>query len=225
MSLSTDKYLFVDVETTGTSPERHGLTQLSGCVQVGDDVKEYFDYFIRPFREDVIEEEALKVTGFDRRQFLPENDPNCLKVDGQVFADPFETFASFKELLARYVDPYNKSDKLQFVGYNSHSFDMPFLRRFWEKNNDRFFGSWFWYPGLDVMLIWAQLLKDERGQLPNFKLATVAKHCGIEVEEDRLHDSRYDIDLTRELWLLACDRMRGARPATEPAVQGSLFDF
>ena len=225
MSLSTDKYLFVDVETTGTSPERHGLTQLSGCVQVGDDVKEYFDYFIRPFREDVIEEEALKVTGFDRRQFLPENDPNCLKVDGQVFADPFETFASFKELLARYVDPYNKSDKLQFVGYNSHSFDMPFLRRFWEKNNDRFFGSWFWYPGLDVMLIWAQLLKDERGQLPNFKLATVAKHCGIEVEEDRLHDSRYDIDLTRELWLLACDRMRGAKPSAEPAVQGSLFDF
>ena len=225
MSLSTDKYLFVDVETTGTSPERHGLTQLSGCVQVGDDVKEYFDYFIRPFREDVIEEEALKVTGFDRRQFLPENDPNCLKVEGQVFADPFETFASFKELLARYVDPYNKSDKMQFVGYNSHSFDMPFLRRFWEKNNDRFFGSWFWYPGLDVMLIWAQLLKDERGQLPNFKLATVAKHCGIEVEEDRLHDSRYDIDLTRELWLLACDRMRGAKPSAEPAVQGSLFDF
>lgn len=225
MTVQTDKLLFVDVETTGTSPERHGLIQLSGCVQVGDEVKEYFDYFIRPFREDLIEEEALKVTGFDRRQFLPESDPSCLKVDSQVFADPFETFATFKELLARYVDPYNKSDKLQFVGYNSHSFDMPFLRRFWEKNNDRFFGSWFWYPGLDVMLIWAQLLKDERGQLSNFKLATVARHCGIEVEEERLHDSRYDIDLTRELWLLACDRMRGAKPAAEPAVQGSLFDF
>lgn len=226
MTVQADKMIFIDVETTGTIPERHGVTQISGCVQIGPEVKQYFDYYVRPFSGDLIEDAALKVTGIDRRQFLPPTDPAFLKVDGQEFADPFEVFAAFKQMLAGYVDQYDKSDKLQFVGYNAHSFDMPFMRRFWEKNNDRFFGSWFWYPCLDVMLVWAQILQPERGLLSNFKLATVARHCGIEVDDSRLHDSKYDIDLTRRLWLAAreiIDRGRPPKPQTE--VQGALFDF
>ena len=225
MPTDTDKLIFIDVETTGTNPERNGVTQISGCVQVAGEVRQYFDYFVRPFPSDVIEDAALKVTGIDRRQFLQPADPNFLQVDGQSFADPFDVFAALKQLLAGYADPYDKNDKLQFVGYNSHSFDMPFMRRFWEKNNDRFFGSWFWYPCLDVMLVWAQILQPERDRLPNFKLATVARYCGIDVDDSRLHDSRYDIDLTRQLWLLASEVIeRGRRPEVQE-VQGSLFDF
>lgn len=225
MTASVNKVIFIDVETTGTNPERHGVTQLSGCVQIDDEVRQYFDYYVRPFPTDVIDDIALKVTGIDRRQFLPPGDPNFLQVEGQVFAEPFDVFADFKQMLAQYVDPYDKNDKLQFVGYNAHSFDMPFMRRFWEKNNDRFFGSWFWYPCLDVMLVWAQILQPERGRLPNFKLATVARHCGIEVDDVRLHDSQYDIDLTRHLWLLAREIIDRGRLPQQQNVQGSLFDF
>ena len=115
------------------------------------------------------------------------------------------------------------TDKFQFVGYNAHSFDMPFMRRFWEKNGNRFFGSWFWYPCLDVMLIWAQILQPVRAELSNFKLATVAKHCGIKVDATRLHDSQYDIELTRELWLSAC-KVIGRSNDEKPAwSQGELF--
>lgn len=220
-----EKLIFIDVETTGTLAERHGLIQLSGCIQVSGEVMDYFDYFLCPFPSDVIEDEALKVTGIDRRQLLPAADPACLKIPGQDFVEPFDVFVAFKQLLARYIDPYDRADKFQFVGYNAHSFDMPFVRRFWEKNNDRFFGSWFWYPCLDVMLVWGQILHQERADLSNFRLATVARHCGLEVDEARLHDARYDIDLTRQLWLAAEAIIERGRPQPPPAEQGSLFDF
>jgi DNA polymerase-3 subunit epsilon len=223
MYKSSDKFIFIDVETTGTNPERNGLTQISGCVQIGDDVKESFDYFVRPYPQDEIEAAALEVTGFDRRQFLPPDHPNHLAVPGQNFEDPREVFKSLAAMLGKYVSQFDKTDKFQFVGYNAHSFDMPFMRRFWEKNNDRYFGSWFWYPCLDVMLIWAQILQSVRAELSNFKLATVASHCGIKVDNTRLHDSQYDIELTRELWLSARKFVRQNKNEKPPWVQGELF--
>lgn len=220
------KLVFMDLETTGVSFEQNGITQISGCVQIGEEVKDEFDYFVRPFPTDVVEEEALKVTGIDRRQLLPPDHPEFIAIPGKEFLPPQTIYLRLKELLGRYVSPYEKGDKYQFVGYNAHSFDMPFLRRFWEKNGDRFFGSWFWFPCLDVMLIWAQILQPVRHQLSNFKLATVARHCGIEVDDSRLHDSMYDIELTRLLWLAARDLLgRGQQPPppAQPGEQGELF--
>jgi DNA polymerase III subunit epsilon len=207
------KLLFIDVETTGLSPGRNGIIQISGCIQLGDILKESFNYYLRPFPGDEIDAAALLVTGIDRRQLLAPEHPDHLAVPGQEFIDPGTAFAALKELLSRHVDPYDKRDKFQFVGYNAHNFDMPFLRRFWEKNNDRYFGSWFWFPCLDVMLVWAQILLPVRSQLPDFKLATVARHCGLTVDEKRLHDSLYDIELTRMLWLAARDLIDRGRTA------------
>ena len=221
--MSEQKLLFIDVETTGVNPECNGLTQISGCVQIGDEVKESFDYFVRPYPKDVIEIAALEVTGMDRRQFLEPDHPDHLSVPGQHFEAPKDIYVRLTSMFAKYVSQYDKADKFQFVGYNAHSFDMPFVRRFWEKNGDRFFGSWFWYPCLDVMLVWAQILQDKRAELSNFKLATVAKHCGIDVDASRLHDSQYDIELTRDLWLAArkiVDRGNKEHPTWK---QGELF--
>ncbi len=219
------KLVFIDVETTGVNSERCGITQISGCIQIGDTVVECFDYYLRPYPTDLVEEAALQVTGIDRRQFLPENDPNCLKIPGQLFEDPQVIYKRLVELLGKHVNKFDKADKLQFVGYNAHSFDMPFMRKFWEKNNDRYFGSWFWYPCLDVMLLWAQILQPVREQLTNFKLMTIAAYAGLEVDESRLHDSEYDIELTRSLWLSAKQIIeRGGTPLLK-GEQGKLFDF
>ena len=223
MQKSDQKIIFIDVETTGVNPERNGLTQISGCVQIGDEVKESFDYFVRPFSHDEIEAEALKVTGIDRRQFLLPDHPDHLAVDGQNFEDPKDIYVRMAVMLGKYVSQYDKTDKFQFVGYNAHSFDMPFMRRFWEKNGDRFFGSWFWYPCLDVMLVWAQILQPVRAELSNFKLATVARHCGIKVDDSRLHDSQYDIELTRELWLAAHEIINQGNKEQPSWSQGELF--
>ena len=217
------KLIFIDVETTGVNPDCNGLTQLSGCVQIDDEVTESFDYFVRPFPQDIIENSALEVTGIDRRQFLPPGHPEHLAVPGQVFEDPKEIYVRMHTMFKNYVDQYDKSDKFQFIGYNAHSFDMPFMRKFWEKNGDRFFGSWFWYPCLDVMLVWAQILQPVRAELSNFKLATVAKHAGIDVDDSRLHDSQYDIELTRELWLSACKIIAQGEQQQPAWSQGELF--
>jgi len=225
MQTNEQKILFIDVETTGVNPDRNGLTQISGCVQIGDEVRESFDYFVRPFPQDEIELSALEVTGLNRRQFLLPDHPDFLAVPGQHFESPKDIYVRLAEMLGRYVDQYKKNDKFQFVGYNAHSFDMPFMRRFWEKNGDRYFGSWFWYPCLDVMLVWAQILQPVRGELSNFKLATVARHCGINVDDSRLHDSQYDIELTRQLWLSASEIIeRGSRQEQKSVwTQGELF--
>lgn len=219
------KLVFIDVETTGVDPERNGLTQISGCIQIGDTVSESFDYYVRPYPNDQIEVAALEVTGIDRRQFLPADDPNCLKVEGQLFEEPQVVYKSLVEMLGRHVNKFDKADKFQFVGYNAHSFDMPFMRKFWEKNNDRYFGSWFWYPCLDVMLLWAQILQPIRPELTNFKLMTIAAHAGIEVDESRLHDSQYDIELTRNLWLSAKQIIDRSGTPLQQGEQGKLFDF
>ena len=223
MPNSEQKLLFIDVETTGVNPERNGLVQISGCVQIGDEVKESFDIFVRPYPQDEIELAALEVTGMNRRQFLLPDHPDHLAVPGQNFEDPQEVFARMAAMLGQYVSKFDKSDKFQFVGYNAHSFDMPFMRRFWEKNGDRFFGSWFWYPCLDVMLVWAQILQPVRAELSNFKLATVARYCGIKVDDSRLHDSQYDIELTRELWLSARRIIERGNQVQPAWTQGELF--
>jgi len=223
MQTKQQKFVFIDVETTGTNPERNGLTQISGCVQVGDEVMESFDYYVRPFLQDEIDAAALEVTGISRRQFLLPDHPDFLAVPGQNFENPRNIYLRLAEMFGRYVDQYNKNDKFQFVGYNAHSFDMPFMRRFWEKNGDRYFGSWFWYPCLDVMLVWAQILQPERAELANFKLATVARRAGITVDDSRLHDSMYDIELTRQLWLSACTIIAPPKNAAPAWTQGELF--
>lgn len=73
------------------------------------------------------------------------------------------------------------------------------------------------------MLLWAQILQPVRHELPNFKLASVAKHSGIAVDENRLHDSQYDIELTRELWLSACKIIKQGERQQPAWSQGELF--
>ena len=225
MSEELQKLVFIDVETTGTDPERHGLTQVSGCIQIGTEVVESFDFYVRPYPRDIIEPKALEVTGIDRRQLLPVDDPEFIAIEGQEFEDPYNVYARMIVMFGKYVDQYKKNDKFHFVGYNAHSFDMPFMRRFWDKNNDRFFGSWFWYPCLDVMLVWAQILQQKRAELSNFKLATVARYCGIDVDDNRLHDSQYEIELTRKLWLSAIEIIDRGKDEEPLWTQGKLFDF
>lgn len=50
------------------------------------------------------------------------------------------------------------------------------------------------------MLLAAYVLRERRPHMPNFKLMTVARELGIEVDESRLHDAEYDIELTKAMY-------------------------
>lgn len=106
-------------------------------------------------------------------------------------------YRRFTSMLAKYVDKYNPKDKIYLCGFNSADFDNRFLRAWFKQNGDNYFGSLFYGEDLDVRIMAAQYLLKRRANMPNFKLMSVAGELGIDVDESRLHDALYDIELTR----------------------------
>lgn len=43
--------------------------------------------------------------------------------------------------------------------------------------------------------------------MENFKLMTVARTMGIEIDENKLHDATYDIELTRDIFYKIINKM------------------
>lgn len=188
------KLFFYDLETTGTKPYRNGVHQISGEIWIDGALKESFDYHVQPNPQCQIEDEALAVANVTREQIL-------------AYPPMAEVHAQLTSMLGKYVDKYNKADKFFLVGYNNASFDNDFFRGFFLQNQDRYFGSWFWSNSIDVMVMATPYLADVRPQMPNFKLATVAKQLGVDVSEEQLHGADYDIYLTRAIYQMIGGRM------------------
>ena len=182
------KLLFLDVETTGTDPARHGIVQLSGIIEIDGIEKERFDYRLKPFPGDLFNPEALKVNGLTMEQI-------------RGFEEPLTVYQEFKVMIFKYIDRYDKKEKFHIVGYNSR-FDDSFLRRLFEKCLDKFYGSYFWWPAIDVSNMAALKCINSRYEFKNFKLITVAKAAGIEIDPNKLHDAMYDVNITKELFYL-----------------------
>ena len=179
------KQFWCDVETTGTDPEKHGIWQIAYKIKVKDIVVAK-SIKVKPFDEDVVDAKALAVGNISFDEL-------------RTFEEPVEVYKSIISDLSQFVDRFDKKDKFMFFGYNA-MFDMDFLRSFFSHNGDKYFGSWFWFPPIDVMVVAANNMIDIRHTLENFKLHTVAKARGVRVKEDRLHDAQYDIELTEEIY-------------------------
>ena len=113
------KILWVDTETTVTDPGKNGIIQLAGVLEINGQEISGFDYKIRPFAEDVIEDTALAVNGFTREELAG-------------FMPPHDARVSFVQMLSAHVDRYDKRDKCFFAGYNG-IFDLNFLHAFFKK--------------------------------------------------------------------------------------------
>lgn len=179
------KLFFEDTETTGVDFHKNGITQIAGMIYFLD--KEYvkkaeFNFSVKPFDTDEITEKALEITKKTREEIMG-------------YDPPLTVYNKLTSLLGEHCDKYNKQDKFFFVGYNSR-FDYDFMRKFFEKCGDQYFGSYFFFPPIDVMNSAIQNMIKRRHILPNFKLGTVADHLGIKVEGD-FHDAMKDIEITR----------------------------
>jgi DNA polymerase-3 subunit epsilon len=181
------KILFFDLETTGVFPGKHGIHQISGEIVIYGETKEQFNFKVRPNPKAVIEQEALEVAGVTREQIL-------------AYPPMEEVYSKFVSMLGKYVDKFNKTDKFFLAGYNNASFDNQFLRGFFMQNGDNYFGSWFWSNSLDVMVLATYYLLDRRSKMENFRLATVAREMGIDIENEKLHDAFYDLYLTKSIY-------------------------
>lgn len=114
------------------------------------------------------------------------------------FPPPAEVHGAIIDVLGHHVDRYNRKDKLVFAGYNAQ-FDLNFMHAFFKKCGDSYFGSWVWWPGLDVSVLAMQRLMPMRHLLPNFKLTTLADYLHI-APEGEAHDAMADICMTRALY-------------------------
>lgn len=181
------KKLFFDIETTGVKHWENGIHQLSGIICIDGEVKEQFNFKVKPFEFCVIEPEALALN-------------NLTTEDLEKYPEPYIVYCEFVAMLSKYVDKYNRRDKFHLCGYNNASFDNQFLRAWFSANGDKYFGSWFWSDTIDVMVLASYHLQNERDKMPNFKLHTVAEQLQLEVEAESLHDALYDIQLTKKIF-------------------------
>jgi DNA polymerase-3 subunit epsilon len=181
------KILFFDLETTGLSPARNGIHQISGEIVIDGETKELFDFKVQPNPKCIIEEEALKVAGVTKEQILN-------------YTPMGEVYRQLVKMLSKYVDKYNKTDKFFLAGFNNASFDNDFFRGFFLQNGDQYFGSWFWSNSFDIMVLATPVLAEKRSSMPNFKLSTVAEWMGVKVDPEKLHDAGYDIWLTKQIF-------------------------
>lgn len=80
------------------------------------------------------------------------------------------------------------------------------LRAMFDRQGNRFFGSYFWSNCLDAMLLATPALIDKRPAMPNFKQSTVAEYLGIKIDENRLHNANYDIELVQAIYDKVCGK-------------------
>lgn len=194
------KLCFIDIETTGTDRLIHEIHQISGIIVIDDKIREVFDFKIRPSEKCVYDPEALQI--------------NQLTVEDLQSSDRLshrQAYQQFLNIMCKYVNKYNKSDKMFFVGYNAH-FDKERMYDWFISNGDNYFFSLFWGNHIDIMVLATICLMDERPKMNDFKLTTVAKYLNIVVPEDvklpdganindkQAHDAIFDILLTKAIY-------------------------
>ena len=185
------KLFLFDLETTGTDISTCGVHQLSGKVIIDGEIRETFDYHVQPKEGCVINPDAMKVCGIDPSVF-PTYEPM------------HSVYFKVVSMLDRYVSKYDKQDKFFLVGFNNSRFDDLVFRQWFSDNGNKYFGSYFWSNSFDCMVLATPKLAGIRHQMTCFKQFEVAKALGVNVDESKLHDSEYDIELCHSIYDSVC---------------------
>jgi len=181
-----NKILYLDIETTGLTPQ-HGIVEIGFIVEIDGEIKEESLFKIKPFPEDMLSQSAMDITGYTEEDLMSFEDAHTVK--NKIF-----------KIFDKYVDRYDKNDKFILAGYNIRSFDFPMLLNWFSKMNERYFGAYVDFKTkLDVLA----MLENMRvvGVLKNTrftKLTEVCEEYGIELKD--AHSSIADIKATRDLY-------------------------
>lgn len=177
------KLLWIDTETTGLNKEKCDIIQVSGIVIIDGIEKERFNLRCQPVNWENIEPVSFEKTGMsiEKLKELPM---------------PQELYENLIKILDKYIDRYNKDDKFYLAGHNVQ-FDLEFLKNFFLKMGDKYFGSYFYYKTVDLMYFATLLHVAGLINLTSWKLSDIANYLQIQTD-DNLHDAEYDIDLTRK---------------------------
>jgi len=187
------KFLWGDCETTGLDPVINAPHQIAGIIVVEGVEMETFDLKFRPHPDAVIEDKALEKSNITKEELMARPMSSA------------EAQRKFDKIMTKYVDKYNKSDKMVLGAYNAY-FDAQFMNEWYRKhNNNYFFGlvhGGAYFDPLQMALMY-EIKMGRRIFQPDRKLATVYKTLFGE-ELVGAHDALIDIKATRksayELW-------------------------
>lgn len=179
------KTIWIDVETTGLEPATNTIIELAALYENGKDKSVFHVYILPELRPDDFEtiEELTGITW----EYLQQNG-----------ITETEAYMGFIGWLAKHIDKYDKTDKAIFAAYNA-KFDNDFIRELFKRNNDNYFGSWFYSASLDIMGTVIQCVR--LGLIPvpvNFKNVTICESFGI---EHKAHSALDDIKASRNAQL------------------------
>lgn len=178
------KKVFIDVETTGLSYQKHSVIQVAGIIMDGNKFLQDFNYTMQPDWNKQIDPRALQVNGRTTDEL-------------KGFDGPRKAWGEVKEDLSQYIDPYDTQDKAFFIAYNSQ-FDYGFVRSAWRQYVGSYFNSFFWTTHICAKHLAAYYLQNKRSQMVDFKLSTVCKTLGINLEN--AHDAMADCIALREVY-------------------------
>lgn len=177
------KILWLDTETTGVNPYKHSIVQIAAIAETDGVIEGTFNHKMQPIAGAEIDLKALEVN-------------NTTEEELRTYMLPANAYELLVAFLGDHIDKYNKADKFVVAGYNV-KFDTDVLRQWFLAFNDKYYGSWFFWPSIDV----AQTFVEERllggTMLDDYKLATVCTYMGIQFDA---HDAMADIEATRTLY-------------------------
>lgn len=165
------KYCWIDCETTGLDPKKHGLIQLAWIIEneKGEVLSEK-ELKIQPFKTDTINPEALEINNIDI-------------LDLEDFMNPIDAYFEFiKQVGAFACDETGKKELLTMCGHNV-KFDYEFLKE--------------WFHKVGAVLEDDVILRDETvglNSLFNFYLvdtmytANFLAYCGVPFEKRSLSE-------------------------------------
>ena len=189
------KILYFDVETTGLDPTIHDIIQLSYILEVDGDIVCSDTFQVRPANPERADPAALAVHGISIETMMAYRDAKACKV-------------SWEEQWANHIDKYDPSDKALPCAYNG-AFDLGFLSEFYQRENDRYLGSWISLKDLlDPLAVLRFLRAGEMLCSPDLKLSSVARHYGIELHA---HDAQSDTRALREISRILFTWIRSAK--------------
>lgn len=197
------KLFYADTETTGLDPLRNEAFQLAFIIEVNGKVVCEKNIKMRPARPENADAKALEVT----KKTLAELAQYPLRQ---------QAFRELTETLSKFVDKYDKTDKLVWIGQNPE-FDVRFVRALFKEHNDNYFGSWFDSRPADLISLAVAAKMKGLINPENFKLGTLAEQFGIKFDA---HDALADVRVTREVWMRLSAYLQP--PAPKP-VQAELF--
>lgn len=181
------KAVFFDLETDSIGPQCQIIQIAAAAVDLDTWKVEATREWKCKFDEEAANPEALAINHYDREVWEREAIPLGEAMDKfHALCREFATVENIAKKTGR------KWYSCQLAGFNTESFDMPIIQRYWRERGI-FFAATLW--SLDVLQL-ARWRTIHRTDIINNKLATLCEKFDI---EHKAHDALGDVLATVEL--------------------------